>query len=277
MIDRITSRQNAKIKQAAKLRTRKGRENQRRIIIDGIREVQRAIDSGVGLHEIFFTEHPELDETIANWTSNNDLQQVQFTSTGTSVFEKISFGNRSRGVVAVATTPDLSLQNLPAHGNHLLVIIEGVEKPGNVGAILRSADAAGVEGVIICDGGTDIFNPNTIRASLGTIFTTNISAASRTSAIDWLEKTQTDVFVARVDGADHYVSHDYTRRTAFVLGSEAEGVSEMWKTPRFIGVKLPMHGAADSLNVSATAAVLFYEARRQKNLQSLCDGMSNHQ
>ena len=263
-MEHITSRQNARIKQVAKLRQRRGRENQNRIIIDGFREIQRAIESGVRLLEIYFTETPETMAKTTSWADEQNLSDVQFISTTSSVFEKISYGNRSSGAVAVAAPPNLSLQNLPTEGKSLFVVIEGVEKPGNIGAILRSADGAGVKGVIICDGGTDIFNPNTIRASLGTIFTTKISAATRNSAIDWLQKTKTNVYVARVDGSEVYCSEDYSARTAFVLGSEADGVSAAWKTPEFKGIHLPMCGRADSLNVSASAAVLFYEANRQR-------------
>ena len=143
-------------------------------------------------------------------------------------------------------------------------MLEGVEKPGNIGAVLRSADAAGVSALIVADGGTDLFNPNTIRASLGTIFTVPVCSASAAAVRDWLLAAKLAIFAARVDAEAIYSDADFTRPAAIVLGSEAAGLTGVWSGAGITPIRLPMKGAVDSLNVSATAAVLFYEALRQR-------------
>ena len=146
----------------------------------------------------------------------------------------------------------------------LVAVLEGIEKPGNVGAILRSADAAGVSAVIAVNLATDLFNPNAIRASAGTIFSLPFVATSSESAREWLDERDFQVLATRVDGAINYTEANYTGRTAIVLGSEAQGLSGDWAGDDVNAIKLPMLGVADSLNVSVTAAVLFYEALRQR-------------
>jgi TrmH family RNA methyltransferase len=148
--------------------------------------------------------------------------------------------------------------------NPLVAVLEGIEKPGNVGAVLRSADAAGLSAVIVAAPRTDLYNPNAIRASLGTIFTMRVCEAASSEALAWLRQRKFTILAARVDGSVSYTEADYRGPTAIVLGSEAEGLSPMWTGDDIAAVRLPMLGAADSLNISATAAVLFYEAMRQR-------------
>jgi RNA methyltransferase, TrmH family len=143
-------------------------------------------------------------------------------------------------------------------------VLEGIEKPGNLGAILRSADSAGVDAVIAADGRTDLYNPNTIRASLGTVFRPNVREATANDTLAWLRAQGLAIFAARPDADKLYTDADMRGGTAFVLGSEAAGLSPAWSGPGVTPVRLPMHGIADSLNVSTTAAVLFYEALRQR-------------
>jgi len=147
----------------------------------------------------------------------------------------------------------------------LVAVLENVEKPGNVGAILRSADAAGISAVIVADAGTDLYNPNSIRASAGTIFSMPLAACSSAEALAWLRQHAFQIFAARIDGAVDYARVRYSGRSAVVLGSEAEGLSSVWQGEDVTSVQLPMCGIGDSLNVSVTAAVLFYEALRQRN------------
>ncbi len=143
-------------------------------------------------------------------------------------------------------------------------MLEGTEKPGNIGAVLRSADAAGISAIIVADPHTDLFNPNTIRASLGTVFTVPVCTAAAADVRDWLIGRRIGIFAARVEAEAPFTAADFTRSAAIVLGSEAEGLSSIWSGPNVTPVRLPMLGHADSLNVSATAAVLFYEAVRQR-------------
>jgi TrmH family RNA methyltransferase len=147
-------------------------------------------------------------------------------------------------------------------------VVEGVEKPGNLGAILRTADAAGIDAVIVAGGRTDLFNPNVIRASLGTVFRPGIAEASTAETIDWLRSRKIKVFPARPDASLLYTAADFRGNAAIALGSEANGLSAAWQGADIAPVRLPMHGTADSLNVSTTAAVLFYEALRQRGGQN---------
>ncbi len=181
------------------------------------------------------------------------------------VFEKLAFGDRHEGVVAVAETPSRTLADLRLEGDALVVVLEGLEKPGNVGAVLRSADAAGVSAVIAASGGTDLYNPNCIRASLGTLFTTQVCHATTDETLAWLRERGCQIFAARLDARRLYTDVDLRGDVAIVLGSEAAGLSDPWRADDIAPIKLPMLGSADSLNVSATAAVLFYEAWRQRD------------
>ncbi len=260
----ITSLQNPRIKDAVRLRDGKHRRLQRRILIDGARELARAIAAGVRMREVFVCD--ELCE-------GRDVQAAlallpgcggKVLHVGANVFEKLAFGHRSEGLLGVAETPNISLDGLTLPDNPLVAVLEGVEKPGNIGAVLRSADGAGVSAVIVADPAADLYNPNAIRASLGTIFTVPVCEAPSAKALAWLLARDMKIVAARVDGAKPYTEVDFRGPTALVLGSEAAGLSSIWLTAEATAVRLPMLGAADSLNISAAAAVLFYEARRQR-------------
>ena len=181
------------------------------------------------------------------------------------VFDKLAFGDRAEGVLAVAAMPRSGLSDLTLPDCPLVAVLEGVEKPGNVGAVLRSGDGAGLSALIVADGRTDLYNPNAIRASLGTIFTLPVCAATAAETLAWLRRHKLAVYAARVDGPVAYTEVDYRRPAAIVLGSEARGLTDVWSADDVTPVRLPMLGVADSLNVSATAAVLFYETVRQRS------------
>ena len=260
----ITSLQNLRVKAAVALRDRKGRESQQRIIIDGAREIARALAGNVQLAELFVCE-----ELIHTPAAREVLWQVaaanaDCVSVSRSVFEKLAYGERGEGLIATAHTPVRSLSSLMLPVTPLIAVLEGVEKPGNVGAVLRSADGAGVSALIVADGGTDLFNPNAIRASLGAIFTVPVCAASSLETLAWLRARKLAIFAARVDGAIGYERANLRPAAAIVLGSEAHGLTDAWQGSDIIPIMLPMLGVCDSLNVSATAAVLFYEAWRQR-------------
>ncbi len=180
------------------------------------------------------------------------------------VFGKLAFGERNEGVVAVAETRRLALDELDVQAGSLIAVVESLEKPGNLGAVVRAADGAGVAAVIAADASTDFYNPNCIRASLGTVFTRPVCQATTGQTLAWLRGRGCKILAARPDATVAYTEVDYRGDTAIVLGSEADGLSDAWHAPDVIAIKLPMLGAADSLNVSATAAVLFYEALRQR-------------
>ncbi len=166
------------------------------------------------------------------------------------VFQKLAFGDRGEGVVLVAALPHTSLEQLPFSAQAVIGVLEHVEKPGNLGAIVRTADAAGVSAVVVADGGTDLYNPNAIRASLGAIFRVPVAAASACDVRGWLESHGAHVFAARVDASVLYTQVEYRRPCAIVLGSESHGLSEAWQGAPIQAIALPMRGIVDSLNVS---------------------------
>jgi len=260
----ITSLQNQRVKDAAKLRERRQRDKQQRIVIDGLRELRRAIEAGVELCEVFVCEalcRGDEARQLLDLLASTSAEILPVTP---AVFAKLAFGERAEGVLGVAKTPAARLEKLKLGADALVAVVEGIEKPGNLGAVLRSADAAGLSAVIAAGHGVDLYSPNVIRASLGTIFTLPVTTATAEEALQWLAERNFHIFAARVDAAQIYTDVSYTGAAAIVLGSEAEGLSSVWQGENVTPIKLPMCGAADSLNISAAAAILFYEALRQR-------------
>ena len=263
----ITSLQNPRVKDAVRLRDGRHRQRRRRFLIDGIREINRARDGRIELVEVFICFEKCTTRRQAQVLTGmlGDFGNADIFYVSGPVFEKLAFGDRSEGVVAVAATPPTGLAGLNLPDNPLVIVLEGVEKPGNLGAVLRSADGAGADLLVMANGRTDLYNPNAIRASLGTIFTTQVASITTAATIDWLRRTNLAIFAARVDGSLPYTQADYRGPSAIVLGSEAKGLSSAWSADDVTPIRLPMLGSADSLNVSATAAVLLYEALRQRS------------
>jgi len=260
----ITSLQNPHVKNAVKLRDRRHREKQGRILIDGARELERAMAGGVRLVEVFACDPLCRSEEARQLLSALPSSDAAIYWVTEPVFARLAFGDRAEGVLGVAATPGASLDRLRLPDLPLVAVLEGVEKPGNVGAVLRSADGAGLSALIVADAQTDLYNPNAIRASLGTIFSVPAAAAATADTLTWLRRRGLAIFAARVDGAIPYTEADFRGPAAILLGSEAKGLSAAWTGPDVTAIRLPMDGVADSLNVSAAAAVLFYEASRQR-------------
>jgi TrmH family RNA methyltransferase len=260
----ITSLTNSRVKAAVRLRDRRERDATGLTIVDGPRELLRALDHGVLVAEAFVC-----DELIRSSEADDAVRRLHVAATSTirvspDVMAKVAFGDRSDGVVAVIRTPDTGLDRLMPPADALIVVVESAEKPGNLGAILRTADGAGVDAVIAADPLTDPFNPNAIRASLGTIFSVAIGVATTAATIDWLVAKGIRPIAARVGASTSYTDLDMRGPLAIVLGSEATGLSAAWDDPRVTPVAIPMLGAADSLNVSVAAAIVLYEAVRQR-------------
>jgi TrmH family RNA methyltransferase len=260
----ITSRQNQHVKNAVQLRQRKWRNERGLFLVDGVREIGRAIDAGVECREAFVCEAMVDDDASREVVERLHQSAAELMLVTADVFEKLAFGDRHDGVVVVAQTPRRELATIRLPENPLVVVVENVEKPGNLGAILRTADATAADAVVVAGAGTDVYNPNTIRASVGTVFRENVCAASSADALDWLRNGELQIVAARPDAELTAFEVDYRRPTALVLGSEAEGLSGVWQGADVTAVRLPMLGAADSLNVSVTAAVVLYEALRQR-------------
>ncbi len=264
MTERITSAANPRVRAAARLRGRRERDREGLTLIDGVRETLRALAGGATLRRAFL--YPDAIGSHEGQALLERLgeESVPITELSREAFEKLAYGDRLDGVVAVAETPSCSLDQLVLPAEPLIGVIEGVEKPGNLGAILRSADGAGVNAVIVADSATDLFNPNIIRASIGTVFAVRVAVASSGDVLEWLEHRQIAIVAARVQASVEYTQADYRGAVAIALGSEARGLSDPWAELARASVHVPMRGVADSLNVSATAAILFYEALRQR-------------
>ena len=260
----LTSLANPRVTAAVSLRDRRDRERAGLTLIDGAREVRRALDRGIEVTEVFVCE-PLLAGPDAR-AALDALREGGATvrPTNEAVFSKIAFGERAEGLVAVARIPATDLSSLAIPADALVVVLEGVEKPGNLGAVLRSADGAGADAVIAASPRTDLFNPNTIRASAGTVFALPLAAAPTSDVLTWLREADIRIVAARVDADALYTEIDLTGNVAIAFGGEADGLTDAWTAADIRAVRLPMRGVADSLNVSVSAAVLLYEARRQR-------------
>ena len=260
----ITSPANPRIKAVAKLRDRRALDTRSLIVIDGRREITRALEAGVAIGEVFYCPvflGPDDDRSVLEPAQQHGSRLIEVSE---AVFAKIGYGDRAECAVAVAGRPRRMLADLKLSRKPLVAVVEGVEKPGNLGAILRSADGAGIEAVIACDPATDIYGPNVLRSSLGTAFTVPLVEASAAETIDWLNARRLAIVVASPAGKTVYTDVDLTRAVALVFGSEAHGMTQAWSRAGVTHAVVPMLGRADSLNVSITAALLFYEALRQR-------------
>ena len=268
----LTSLSNPRIKEALKLREGKHRRRTGKFLIDGVRELDRARQAGVRILEVFtvlpysFPSCGGAGTASHSDTMHSDTIVRQVTE---HVMQKIAFGDRNEGIVAIAEEPVQSWEIFEAKIKQnrcpLLAVLEGIEKPGNLGAVFRSADAAGVDGVLIAGSRVDPFHSNAIRSSMGTVFSTPMVSDSSVAVCRWLRDRQFQIAATRCSGdAVPYTAVDFCKPTAMVFGSEAEGLSDIWGGKDIMAVTLPMQGIADSLNVSVTAGILFYEARRQR-------------
>lgn len=244
----ITSPANPHIKELAKLLRRKNRDEQRRFLVEGRREVARAGEAGVVFDEILFS--PELGGSV--------IVPGPVTEVSAAAFHKLSVRRHPDGVVAVAPFFDTALDVLI--GTDLLLVAEGMEKPGNLGAMLRTADGCGA-GILVADPVADVYNPNVIRASQGALFSVPAAVAEATAARAWVDERM-QLVVATPSARRPYWELDLTRPTAVVIGAEHAGVTDAWSGG--VEVAIPMRGGADSLNASVAAAVLLYEAVRQR-------------
>jgi TrmH family RNA methyltransferase len=264
----VTSLANPRVRAATALRDRRERDRTGLTLVDGARELRRALDAGVAVVETFVCEPllagPDARAVLDRLRAAGMVLQP----TGEAVFAKLAFGQRAEGLVAVVRVPPVGLPDLAVPDGALVVVLESIEKPGNLGAILRSADGAGADALIAASARTDLFNPNAIRASAGTIFSMPLGAGSTGETIDWLTARGIRIVAARVDADRSYADADLTGPLALVVGAEAEGLSSAWAGPGVEPVRIPMLGRADSLNVSVSAAILLYEARRQRGWPS---------
>jgi TrmH family RNA methyltransferase len=263
LLEKISSPQNPRIKLAIRLHSSRGRQIQGRIIVFGIREVTRAVQAGVVFDDLFICEAispPDL-AALENQTQGSETRLSMLT---TDVFSKINYGDRDSGVVGVGPRPNTELNQLSLQEPLFVVVAQAIEKPGNLGAIIRTADACAVSCVLLADPVTDSFHPNSIRSSTGTVFGMPTATGSTKEIQNWLQANQCRVLTAVLENAKNCFAADLTGNVAIVVGNEANGLSNEWMNKDYSPVKLPMQGRADSLNVSVTASVMIYEATRQR-------------
>ena len=260
----IVSPSNPRFKSALKLLERRGRQQQQRFLIDGLRETQYAIRFGIELETLFVNHSTQAESSSAI----KELSQACPTAPlalAPALFGKLAYGQRQSHVVAVAKTPKRTFAQIQLAAPALIVVVEGLEKPGNLGAIARTVDAVGADALLLADCAVDPFNPNVVRASMGTALAAHVVPCSSAEAMTWLAQQQINVCTAWVEDSQLYHEIDYRSSVAIVLGSEAQGLSSDWRRDEYQRIRLPMHGIADSLNVSTTAAVLLYEVWRQRH------------
>jgi len=255
MQDRIESVHNAKIKLALSLYKKRVRDETRLFLIEGKREIERAFASNVVIEMLFFC--PDL---VAKPSF-----PCQLVPCSKRVLQKISYKNAADGFVAVARQRKISLKDLTLSKAPLLLVAEGVEKPGNIGALLRIADACNVDAAIFADSVTDLYNPNVVRASTGTLFTVPVIDVSSARAISWLKDLGIQIVATSPRGELVYSEGSFKGSIAIVVGAEDVGLSQLWFDAADRQVRIPAHGVADSLNVAVSAAVLLYEACRQRH------------
>ncbi len=259
----ITSLQNPKIKEVVKLRDRRPRDETGLFIIEGYRELKRALDAGREIQTLFYC--PELYLGSNEGTLRQQCKSAVQIECTKEVFFKISYRDRPDGLLAVAPQLHLKLADLKLKKNPFLLIAEGIEKPGNLGTILRSCDAAGVDAVIVCDPTTDIHNPNVVRSSVGTLFTLPVIEAESDETLAFLKKHAISTMAATPHAKAEFTQTDLKVPLAIVVGTEQYGLSEKWMKNADIAVRIPMFGVADSLNVASATTILLYEVVRQRN------------
>ena len=262
----IQSRQNPRVQNLARLHERAGRETQGRFLVEGLRELERALSRPGTIEEVYFCpDHFRGDE--ANVILDRAAAiGITVCHLAAHAFEKISLREGPDGLIGVAKAWKLTLEELPLPANPLLLLLERIEKPGNLGALLRSADAAGAHGVIVCDPVTDLFNPNVVRNSQGSLFSLPIVVAESAAALAFLRQRKIAVVATTPDTDHDYWEMNLCGPVALALGSEKDGLTKFWLDAADHRARIPMAGLADSLNVSAAAAIALYEAVRQRRM-----------
>ena len=257
----IESTHNPKIKEVLTLIEKpKVRREALLFVLEGARELTMALEGGYTPQALFY-----LPQIIPNPCQRFHLPQpFPCYPVSSAVYKKIAYRESTEGVVAMMHQKNLDLSSLQIPSNPLILIIESAEKPGNIGAMLRTADAAQVDAVLVCDPFCDLYNPNLIRASLGALFTLQVVTCSSVEAVSWLQQNEIHIYPALLGGSNHYHCQDYRSGSALVVGSESKGLSPVWRGAECTAIKIPMRGAVDSLNVSVSAAILIFEAIRQR-------------
>ena len=263
----VTSAQNPKIRELLALQEKsRTRRETGLFVVEGRRELLHCIEAGFGIRTVFvcpdIIPENEVIRILSGIPADCFPNVIEVPSV---LYSKIAYRGGTEGIIAEIRQRKLSLQDIKTRKAPLVIVLESVEKPGNLGAVLRSADAAGADAVIICDPLTDLYNPNLIRASIGAVFSRQVAAASSEDTIRWLKSKNIQILTAQLQDSIYYYDTDMTRGTAIVMGTEATGLTDIWRENADARIKIPMLGQLDSLNVSVSAAILLYEAVRQRS------------
>ncbi|WP_372792922.1 TrmH family RNA methyltransferase [Lutibacter sp.] len=266
MYKQITSPQNSYIKELVQLKEKSRiRKNTQTFLIEGLREVSLAIQGNYQIQTILIVINIINEEKLEKLLkkANPPIDIIEISK---EVYNKLALRESTEGILAIAKSKDLSLKNITLKSrNPLVLVAEAPEKPGNIGALLRTADAAGVDAVLIANPKTDIYNPNIIRSSVGCVFSTAIATGTTSEIISFLKENNINIYGAALTASVEYQTIDYTLPSAIVVGTEATGLSDEWLQNTTQNIIIPMRGAIDSMNVSVSAAILIFEAVRQRN------------
>lgn len=257
---RIDSPKNQTVKELARLKERRHRDSEKRYLIEGARELTRALSARVPLETVFIC--PELLGPEGRALAESlVLPQTELSE---DAFKRLSLRQNPDGILGVAQMREMRLKHLELDGNALVLVVDGLEKPGNLGALLRTADAADLDAVFVTGEGTDLYNPNVIRASLGSVFSRPVLAVGTGELLEYLSLRNFKLVAATPDAELTYWEEDYRSASAIILGTEHAGLGQDWRSAAGSRVAIPMRGLADSLNVSVSGALLVYEALRQR-------------
>ncbi|MCS6771042.1 MAG: RNA methyltransferase [Kiritimatiellae bacterium] len=271
----ITSLQNPRLKELIRLQKRPYRDERGLVVVEGYREVKRMLDNGRAPLALFFApefyqgaNEPEIVRRCAE-------AGAELFECSREAFAKVAYRDRPEGLIALTRQVRLRLADLSLPERPLLLVAEAIEKPGNLGSLLRSADAAGVHAVIVCDRCTDIHNPNVVRSSIGTLFSLPVAEAESEETLRWLREREIRIVAATPHAEREYTEVDMTVGIAIVVGTEKFGLSEKWMSAADERARIPMFGQIDSLNVAAATTLLLYEAVRQRRARGLIPARAN--
>ncbi|SFC40959.1 RNA methyltransferase, TrmH family [Zunongwangia mangrovi] len=262
----ISSTQNKRIKNLLQLQEKsRNRRKERKFVVEGLRETGLALKGGFDLLEVYFC--PEFfSENKFKSIPNFENSNAEIIEISSEVYKKLAYRSSTEGLLAVFASKENSLKTFNFSNNHPLILVaEAPEKPGNIGAILRTADAANVDAVFIANPKTDLYNPNIIRSSVGCVFTNTIATGTTAEIIDFLQQKNISIYAAALQASEIYTEMDFTQASAIVVGTEATGLNQEWRDAAKQNIIIPMSGAIDSMNVSVAAGILIFEAKRQRS------------
>jgi len=258
-LKQITSIQNAFVKSLVQLQEKsKSRKQTGTFLMEGKREIELALKGGYELETLLFLPELISKKTIESYSGIDCIELSK------EVYQKLAYRDTTEGILAVAKSKRHELADLKLSENPLVLVAEGIEKPGNLGALLRTADAANIDAVLIANPRSDLYNPNIVRSSVGCLFTNQIAVGTTEEIIAYLKSNKIAIYSATLQNSNSYHLENYTTPTALVVGTEATGLSELWRTESNQNIVIPMQGEIDSMNVSVAAAIVLFEAKRQR-------------